>query len=98
MPSSADARFSSSEESSSGSEDDSEHDERHLQRRVDRWSCNAAAQDRRWQCEQDEARAQRAREAAEWDGAHGHKREAEHAAKREAEYAAMREAEEAPKR
>ena len=80
IPSSADARFSSSRESSSGGEDDSEDDERRLQRRVDRWSCNVAAQDRRWQCEQDEEKSRRAREAAKRDAAHGAECEAQHAA------------------
>ena len=78
----ADAQSSSSEESSSGSEDYAEDEERRLERRVNRWSCDAAAQDARWQREQDEAKARRAREAAEWDAAHGAKCEAEHASLR----------------
>ena len=47
-----------SEESASCSEDDAP--ERRFERRVDRWSCDAAAQDRRWQGEQDEAKVQHA--------------------------------------
>jgi hypothetical protein len=71
---------SSGDESSGADEDEERRQERRQEQREDRWSCSGAAQDARWQCEQDEAKAKRAREAAEWDAAHGTAREAQHAA------------------
>ena len=71
---------SSGEMSSSGDSDEDGKNARRQERRVNRWSCSGRAQDARWQREQDEARSRRAREAAEWDAAHGAEREAQHAA------------------
>jgi hypothetical protein len=76
----ADAGIFNSEDMGSCSEESAEEEGWRFERRVDRWSCDAAAQDRRWQRAQDEEKVQRAREAAEWDAAHGAEREAEHAA------------------
>ncbi len=73
------AACSSADDSSSGDSDEDGMEERRQERRVDRWSCSGRAQDARWQREQDEARSRRAREAAEWDAAHGAEREERHA-------------------
>ena len=54
---------SSGDESSSGDSDKDGKDDRRQERRVDRWSASGAAQDARWQREQDAAKAQRASEA-----------------------------------
>ena len=67
------AAESSDEGCSSAAEEDDEQrrQEQQHESRVDRWSCDVAAQDARWHYEQDEAKAQRAKEAAEWDASHG---------------------------
>lgn len=72
---------SSGEESSGKEEDDPDRKaERQHERRVDRWSSDAVAQDARWQREQDAAKSQRVSQAALWDAAHGDERDAQHAA------------------
>ena len=56
----------------SDADDDEElRQERRQERRVSSWTCSAAAQDARWQREQQAAHAKRSREAAAWDAAHG---------------------------
>jgi len=63
------------------SDDDSCSDEcERMERRVDRWNANANALDQCRERELLEERAQRAREAAEWDAARGAERDAEHEA------------------
>lgn len=59
--------------------DDWGDEEERLERRVDNWSQDAAAQDARWEQERLAAKAQRAREAAGWDAAHGAERDEQHA-------------------
>ena len=63
-----DATSSGGESSGSSSDDEDEDEERRAERRQER------------EREQNEAKAKRAREAAEWDAAHGAEREAQHAA------------------
>ena len=81
----SDASSSGSDASGNSSSDENDEDEeqrseRRQERREDRWSCSGTAQNARWQREQNEAKANRAREAAEWDAAQGAEREAQHAA------------------
>ena len=71
---------SGSGSSDEGSDEDEERrQERRQERRENRWSSSGAAQDARWQREQDAAKALRVQEAAKWDATHGAEREAQHA-------------------
>jgi hypothetical protein len=62
---------------SDGSSNEDDEPTQKLQRRVDRWSNNSAAQDARWEREHYSRMARRAAAATAWDAQHGARRDAE---------------------